>query len=60
MHINVNSMKSLFLERKNYVFTAKGLTNSYEMLIGIDQGDVFVVHILRSLIVPFTKTGIRL
>jgi hypothetical protein len=36
----VNIIKSLFLGRKNQVFTAKGLTDPYDMLVGIDQGEI--------------------
>jgi hypothetical protein len=31
----INIIKSLFLERKNQVFMAKGLTDLYDMLVGI-------------------------
>jgi Reverse transcriptase (RNA-dependent DNA polymerase). len=35
-----NTIISLFTNRKNSVFTAVGTTNPYDVLIGIDQGEV--------------------
>jgi hypothetical protein len=37
----INIIKSLFLNRTNRVFTAKGLTDPYNMLVGIDQGEIY-------------------
>jgi hypothetical protein len=36
----INFIKQLFLGRKNQVFTAKGLTDPYDVLVGIDQGEI--------------------
>jgi len=35
-----NVITNLFLNRKNSVFTAYGNTDPYEVLVGIDQGEV--------------------
>jgi hypothetical protein len=40
IHLKPNLIKSLFLGRKNQVFTAKGLTDPYEMIVVIDQGEI--------------------
>jgi hypothetical protein len=36
----INIIKSLFLNRTNQVFTAKELTDPYNMLVGIDQKEI--------------------
>jgi exonuclease III len=36
----IRFIKELFLGRKNQVFTAKGLTDPYDVLVGIDQGEI--------------------
>jgi hypothetical protein len=36
----INIIKQSFLNRTNQVFTAKGLTDPYDMLVGIDQGEI--------------------
>jgi hypothetical protein len=36
----IGFIKELFLGRKNQVFTAKGLTDPYDVLVGIDQGEI--------------------
>jgi hypothetical protein len=36
----INIIKELFLGRKNRVFTAAGLTEPYDVLVGIDQGEI--------------------
>src|SRR2546423_13188118 len=36
----IEIIKNLFTNRKNRIFTAHGLTDSYDVLIGIDQGEV--------------------
>src|SRR3989442_7679338 len=35
-----NIIQNLFTNRKNRIFTAVGLTDEYDVLIGIDQGEV--------------------
>ena len=35
-----NIIRNLFTNRKNRIFTAVGLTDEYDVLIGIDQGEV--------------------
>ena len=35
-----NIIRNLFTNRKNRIFTAVGLTDKYDVLIGIDQGEV--------------------
>ncbi|EXX61795.1 hypothetical protein RirG_167880 [Rhizophagus irregularis DAOM 197198w] len=36
----INLTKELFLGRKNSVFTAGGLSNPYDVMVGIDQGEI--------------------
>jgi len=36
----IEIIKNLFTNRKNRIFTAHGLTDPYDVLIGIDQGEV--------------------
>jgi hypothetical protein len=36
----IDLIEDIFTERKNSVFTEVGLTDPYEMLVGIDQGEV--------------------
>jgi hypothetical protein len=38
----INLMKELFLERQNQVFTAGGLSDPYDVLVGIDQGETLL------------------
>ena len=45
----IEIIKNLFTNRKNRIFTAHGLTDPYDVLIGIDQGEVIsplLVYIL--------------
>jgi hypothetical protein len=35
-----NVITNLFLNRKNYVFTAYGNTDPYDVIVGIDQEEV--------------------
>ncbi len=36
----VNLMKNIFTNRRNSIFTESGMTDPYDVLIGIDQGEV--------------------
>ena len=36
----IDFILNLFTDRKNQVFTEYGLTKEYDMLIGIDQGEI--------------------
>ena len=36
----IDLIENIFIERKNRVFTEVGLTDPYDMLVGIDQGEV--------------------
>ena len=36
----ITLIENLFLNRKNQVFTGVGITNEYDVLIGIDQGEI--------------------
>src|SRR5215213_7458989 len=36
----INLIKNLFSNRRNQIFTEQGLTDPYDVLIGIDQGEV--------------------
>src|SRR5436190_17588779 len=36
----IEIIKNLFTNRKNRIFTAVGMTDPYDVLIGIDQGEI--------------------
>src|SRR5687768_11536072 len=36
----INFIKNIFTNRKNSIFTEVGMTTPYDVLIGIDQGEV--------------------
>ena len=38
--IFIKFITNLFIRRKNQVFTEHGLTDKYDLLVGIDQGEV--------------------
>jgi len=39
-HTFINLITNLFTNRKNRVFTSHGLSPEYDVLVGIDQGEI--------------------
>ena len=49
----INFVLSLFQHRRNYVLTDVGVTNDYDVLVGIDQGEVIFPFSGVSTMIPY-------